>query len=106
MMEVMSPQKTACGIPERRMILMGNGKPVRPRDIAEFCDSIVDRCLDGQAINCYEFVLGFAACLDAVARGTIDMDEDPIVVARQAWFDVHNVLNKQNIVTDIMRLGD
>lgn len=105
MSEMKGSQTISSGIPERRMILMGNGKPVRPKTIAEFCNSIVDRCLDGQAINCYEFVLGFAACLDAVARGTIDMDEDPLGVARQAWHDVHNVLNKQNIVTDIMRLG-
>ena len=93
-------------MPERRMILMGNGKPVRPKITADFCESIVNRCLDGQIINYYEFVLGFAACFDAISRGTIDLEEDPVEVARQAWLDVHNVLNKPNRVTDIMRVGD
>lgn len=88
------------------MILMGNGKPVRPKIAAEFCETIVNRCLDGGIAGYYEFFLGFAACFDAIARGTIDLDEDPMDVARQALRDVHNVLNKPNKVTDIMRVGD
>lgn len=91
-------------MPERRMFLMGSGKPVRPSDSARFCGALVDGCLDAEIIGHYEFILGFAASFDAVARGTVNL-ADPVGTALQALADVGNVTTKPNVVTDIMRIG-
>ena len=61
-------------IPKRRIFMMCNGKPVQPRTAENFCGAIVNGCLDGDIISHYEFSLGFAACFDAISRGTIDLE--------------------------------
>jgi hypothetical protein len=93
-------------IPKPRVFLMGNGKPVQPKRAKEFCAAIVDKCLDDAVHGHSEFALGFAACFDAIARGTIGLEEHPVNVMNQAYSDVHNITTKPNKVTDIMRLGD
>ena len=85
--------------------MMGNGAPVQPKRSRAFCDALVERCLDGKVHGHYDFALGFAACFDAVARGTIDLEEHPVNVALQAWSDINNVTTAPNKVTDIMRIG-
>lgn len=93
-------------IPKPRVFLMGNGKPVQPKRAKKFCAAIVDRCMDGAVHGHSDFALGFAACFDAIARGTIDLEEHPVNVMEQAYSDVHNVTTKPKKVTDIMRFGD
>lgn len=99
--------RKADAIPKRRVFMMGNGKPVQPKRSKKFCNTIVERCLDAKVHEHYDFVLGFAACFDAIARGTIDLEEHPVNVALQAYSDVHNVTTSPNQVTDIMKeLGE
>ena len=93
-------------IPKQCIIMMGNGKPASPRLIKRFCDGIVAGCMDGAIERHHGFALGFAACLDAISRGTIDMGSDPIETMKQAYADVHNTTTSHNKVTDIMRFGD
>ena len=90
-------------IPQRRVFMTGNGQPVHPKRAREVCDAIVNGCLDGRAGDDSYFVLGFAACFDAVSRGTIDLDADPLEMALQALHDVHNVTSMPNRVTNILR---
>ena len=90
-------------IPRRHIFMMGNGQPVPPKRTKRFCSAIVEGCMDGKVIGHYDFLLGFAACFDAIARGTIDDDADPVAVALQAYYDVHNITDTPNLVTDIMR---
>lgn len=92
-------------IPKCHAFLMGNGAPVQPERARAFCDALVDGCLDDEVRGNYEFTLGFAACFDAIARGTIDLEEHPVNVALQAWSDINNVTAVPNKVTDIMRIG-
>ena len=101
----MTMETRAATLPRQNMFLMGNGKPVRPSDAGRFSRALVDGCLDAEVIGHYEFFLGFAACFDAIARGTADLN-DPIGCAMQALEDVHNVSPQPNKVTDIMRIGD
>ena len=99
--------RKAPSIPNRHVFMMGNGQPVPPKRAKKFCNAIVDRCLEAKAREHYDFVLGFAACFDAIARGTIDLEEHPVNVALQAYSDVHNVTTSPNQVTDIMKeLGE
>ena len=93
-------------IPKRRIFMMGNGKPVQPRTAENFCGAIVNGCLDGDIISHYEFSLGFAACFDAISRGTIDLEADPIGIVHRAFADIENITTKPNEITDIMRVGD
>lgn len=93
-------------LPKRHVFMMGNGQPVPPKRSKAFCKSLVDGCLDAGVHGHYDFALGFAACLDAVARGTIDLEEHPVNVALQAWADINNITTTPNKVTNIMRLGD
>ena len=96
---------------KRRIFMMGNGKSVQPKKTALFCETITADCLKGKfckreelASNstcCEEFALGFIACLDAVSRGTIDLEEHPRNVVNQAWKDINNETTLPNIVTDI-----
>ena len=88
-----------------RMFMTGNGRPVQPRRTRGFCDAVVKGCLDGEFRDREFFALGFAACLDAVSRGTIDFDSEPSEVVARAWADVNNVTVEPNGVTDIMRAG-
>ena len=90
-------------IANRRIFMMGNGKPVLPDWSYEFCDTIINGCMSAEIVGHCEFSLGFAACFDAMARGTIDL-EDPIGTVRQAWADVNNITTAPNKVTDIMRI--
>lgn len=102
----MNPTTIVCkadSIPNRRVFMMGNGQPVPPKRSKKFCNSLVDRCLKGRVREHYDFVLGFAACFDAIARGTIDLEEHSINVVLQAYSDVHNISNKPNEVTNIMK---
>ena len=99
---------------KRRIFMMGSGKSVQPKHTAFFCETIVSDCMDGKfcerseaasaGVCCEEFALGFAACLDAVSRGTIDLEEHPRNVVNQAWNDMNNVTTRPNTVTDIMRI--
>ena len=92
-------------IPKMHIFMMGDGTPVQPKRAKAFCGSLVDRCLDGAVQGHYDFVLGFAACFDAIARGTVDLEEHPLNVALQAWADINNITTAPNKVTDIMRTG-
>ena len=83
--------------------MMGNGKPVQPRYVEKFCGVVMETLLDSDMHDHYEFALGFAACFDAVSRGTIGVDT-PFETVVQAWHDVQNVTNKQNKITDVMRV--
>ena len=47
------------------------------------------------------FAMGFAACVDAVARGTFDADSDPIETCRLAWDDVNDVSPRDKNVADV-----
>lgn len=90
----------------RTPFMMGHGKLV-PREVSKrFCNSIVNGCLDGQHATYYQFCLGFAACFDAVSRGTIDLQADPNAIVDLAWRDVNNVSSKPNEITAIMSVGD
>ena len=89
-----------------RMFSMGNGRIARVKQTSAFCDGLVDGCLDADVCDFYDFTLGFAACLDAIARGTLDLDADPIEVIKKAHGDVHNIFTTSNSITDIMRFGD
>ena len=95
--------RKAPSIPNRHVFMMGNGQPVPPKRAKKFCNAIVDRCLEAKVRDHYDFVLGFAACFDAISRGTIDLEEHPINVALQAYSDVHNITTKPNEVTNIMK---
>ena len=99
-----SKQTEASQIPSRRIFMMGDGKPVLPDWSHEFCDAIINGCLNAEIVDHWEFFAGFAACFDAMARGTIDL-ENPIGTAKQAWDDVNNITTTPNKVTDIMRIG-
>lgn len=90
-------------IPKMRVFMMGDGTPVQPKRSKEFCNALVERCLDARVHDHYDFVLGFAACFDAIARGTIDLEEHPINVVTQAHDDVHNITTAPNKVTNIMK---
>ena len=90
-------------IPRMRIFMMGDGTPVQPKCAKHFCNTLVDRCLDGAVQGHYDFVLGFAACFDAVARGTIDLEEHPLNVALQAYHDVNNITTTPNKVTNILK---
>lgn len=92
-------------LPERRMFSMGNGKIARKDQTGAFCDALVEGCLDARVHRFYDFTLGFAACLDAISRGTLDLDADPIGVVMAAHADVHNVTLEPNAVTDVMRFS-
>lgn len=99
--------RKADAIPKRRIFMMGNGKTVQPKRTKHFRNTIVERCLEAKVREHYDFVLGFAACFDAIARGTIDLEEHPVTVALQAYSDVRDITSKANKVTDIMReLGE
>jgi hypothetical protein len=91
-------------IANRRVFMMGNGKPVQPKQVDRFCKVVLETLLDGEMYGHYEFVLGFAACFDAVARGTIDLEASPCETIIQAWRDTQNITNKPNKITDIMRV--
>lgn len=95
--------RKAESIPNRHVFMMGNGQPLPPKRAKKFCNAIVDRCLEDRVREHYDFVLGFAACFDAISRGTIDLEEHPINVALQAYSDVHNISNAPNEVTNIMK---
>lgn len=90
-------------LPNRRVFLTGSGRPVLPRIVMRFCRALVNGCMDAKVDGHYDFVLGFAACLDAIARGTVDFSEDPLETVARAWRDVENVTTRPNQVTDIMR---
>ena len=92
-------------IPAIRPFLTGSAMYVQPSKAKGFCDSIVNSCLAAEIVGHCEFSLGFAACLDAIARGTIDL-EDPIGTVKQAWADVNNIASSPNRVTDIMRIEE
>ena len=99
--------RKADAIPKRRIFMMGDGTPVQPKRARKFCNSLVEKCLDAKVRDHYDFVLGFAACFDAVSRGTIDLTEHPVNVALQAYSDVHNITSRPNKVTNIMEeLGE
>ena len=91
-------------MPQRRIFMMGNGKPVQPSVSKQFCDTLIDGLLDGKIISNYEFTMGFAACFDAISRGTIDLQENPIDTMEQAWADIANVTMAPNKITDVMRI--
>lgn len=94
-------------VPKRRIFMMGDGTPVQPKRVKKFCDSLVEKCLDAKVRDHYDFVLGFAACFDAISRGTIDLSEHPVNVALQAYSDVHNITSRPNKVTNVMKeLGE
>ena len=83
--------------------MMGSGKPVQPNASEGFCGALISGCLDGKIVSHYEFTLDFAACFDAISRGTIDLAEDPIATIEQAWADIENVTTSPNKITDVMR---
>lgn len=91
-------------LPEPRLFLMGGGKPAQPSIVRQFCQRVVDAALDDEAHGRSDFALGFAAAVDAVARGTIDFRDDAVEVVLQALADVENVTNEHNRITDVMRL--
>lgn len=93
-------------LPRMRMFSMGNGRIARVEQTSAFCDGLVDGCLDADVCGFYDFTLGFAACLDAIARGTLDLDADPIETIIQAREDLKNFSTTRNKITDIMRFGD
>lgn len=101
----MTPQILAKeAMPKRRMFLMGNAKHV-PRDEAgKFCNRIIDGLFDGRILDHYEFNIGFAAAVDAISRGTIDFEADPIDIVAQAWSDVNNITTAPDKITSVMRL--
>lgn len=90
-------------MPKRGAFMTGSGEVVPPERAREFCRSLVDRCLKGNIHGQYDFVLGFAACLDAVLRGTIDFEEHPVNVVMQARADIDNITTAPNKVTNIMK---
>lgn len=102
--------RKADAIPKRRIFMMGNGKAVRPSMAKLFCGVVVEDCLDSTLaakVADLEFALGFAACFDAIARGTISLVAYPSDVVAQAYSDAHNATNKANKVTNIMKeLGE
>jgi len=85
-----SKQEIANQIPNQRAFMMGNGSPVLPDQSYYFCDTIISALMNAQILGHWEFFAGFAACFDAMARGTIDL-ENPIWTAKQAWDDVNNI---------------
>ena len=69
---------------------------------AGFDEVIVENCLSSITYQRYMFLLGFAACLDAVSRGTIDYAE-PIAVAMQAYEDVDSIGPEPGRVSNMMK---
>ena len=84
--------------------MMGSGKCVLLKQADQFLADVLETLLDGQMTEHYEFALGFAACFDAVSRGTINLDVTPYETIVQAWRDTQNVTNEPNKITDIMRV--
>ena len=103
--------KSAKKLPKRRIFMMGSGKSVQPKNTALFCETITEDCLKGKFCEskeltktgtcCEAFALGFIACLDAVSRGTIDLEEHPRNVVNPAWKDINNETTLPNVVTNI-----
>ena len=101
----MASQIQATGtMPKRTMFLMGNAKHVQREAADRFCSKVVDGLFDGRILGHYEFNIGFAAAVDAISRGTIDFDADPIDTIAQAWSDVNNITIAPNKITAVMRV--
>ena len=96
--------KAAPVMEKRRLCMMGNGKTVQPKFVERFCKTVANDCLDGRCRGYEDFALGVIACLDALSRGTIDLEEHPRNVVKQMWNDVNNVTTLPNKVTDITRV--
>ena len=104
--------KAAKRLPKRSPILMNSAKGKQRKTkfvsgdfVRRFCKTIVGDCLDGRCSGYEEFAFGVAAMLDAMSRGTIDMDEHPRNVVKQMWDDVNNATKRPNKITNIMRIG-
>ena len=92
-------------LPRRRIFMMGNGKSVPPKQVAEFCNIIADGCLCGK----FSYLEGMqalcvAGTIDGLARGTIDLSGDPVATVRQLIADTNNITNEPNRITDVARL--
>lgn len=94
--------REAAPIADLQPFLAGAGRFVSPEDVRSFCGEVVDAAVGGISYEKYSFVLGFAACLDAVSRGTIGF-ADPMACALRAYRDVNNVGPAPNRVTNMMR---
>ena len=72
-------------------------------DSEAITSDIVAAVLDGE-LRCADFALGFAAAVDMLVGGTMDL-ANPVGMVVAARRDVVDVTDRRRIVTDIMEKG-
>jgi hypothetical protein len=101
----MTPDKEwKSALPKHRMFMEGSGMPVSPKTSEEFCRAVVSDALECSSDKEAWFRIGFAAAVDAIARGTLRFRPiyGPDAAVKLAWRDVHNATSRPNVVTDVM----
>lgn len=83
------------------MSARGGGRIATVQDSRWFAAMLVDALMDGRISRHPEFVLGFAAAVDAQVCGTVDWS-DPYGTVEQAMGDVFDVRPRERTVTRIM----
>ena len=74
---------------------------MRKADVDRFGNAAVALCLNGRMDGREEFALGFAAGIDAMASGNLDLSDVPGMLDR-AYADMHDVTDRKRDVTDAM----
>lgn len=72
---------------------------VTDADIAAFCKDVYRNMWLNDTCDYYQFSLGFCACLDALASGTVDFDM-PGGTVLTAYDDVNDVTVRNYEITD------
>lgn len=91
-------------LPKWCMFVLGNGCPVSPSQSRHFCETTISGVLDENNICEAYAKIGKAVMVEAIARGTMDFEIEPEIIIHQAWHDIHNISNKPNKLTDVMKV--